>query len=350
VLFGTTAGLSSTSNQFFTAFSVGLGGPVDGDMFGAALGAGDFINRDGITDLAIGIPGSPFPRIFINGSLTSSDNKTGAVQMLRGSTSRLLVDSSFTFGDADDQFGSVFAAGDFNGDGRQELAVGVPRRNSRGFDHSGAVFIVGFDRGVPEQIQVFDQDTIFGTGHVAARDLFGFSLASGDFDGDGRSDLAIGVPLKEERFVQLRGGEIRFPGAGEVNVIHGSATGLSLTGHTPQRWNQSLIPNALGTAHDQFFGYSLSAWNFGRNQVVVLPSGARITIRTADLAIGTPYMAVNGAAAAGSVSVLYGSFAAGLSRANAQFWTQGGPPPGAPARTPVPGAPEEGDTFGLSLY
>ena len=56
---------------------------------------------------------------------------------------------------------------------------------------------------------------------------FGESLATGDFDGDGRADLAIGSP-------QTTAGGIS--DAGEVNVLHGSETGITADGD--QLWNQ----------------------------------------------------------------------------------------------------------------
>jgi hypothetical protein len=53
-------------------------------------------------------------------------------------------------------------------------------------------------------------------------DLFGRSLAAGDYDGDGRADLAIGVP--GEKVVELGNGH------GGVAVLYGSAAGLTTAG------------------------------------------------------------------------------------------------------------------------
>ena len=62
-------------------------------------------------------------------------------------------------------------------------------------------------------------------------DLFGFSLATGDFNGNGADDLAIGAPGDSV-------GDI--DGAGVVNVIYGtksSSTGLTSIGN--QIWHQN---------------------------------------------------------------------------------------------------------------
>ena len=71
--------------------------------------------------------------------------------------------------------------------------------------------------GVPGEI---DQD-------LFAQDLFGFAIASGDLDGDGRDDLAISDPWA--RFSTLYN-------AGSVVVLYGSIAGIAIDG--AQRWTQ----------------------------------------------------------------------------------------------------------------
>ena len=338
ILFGSRGGgLSAQSSKIFTARTLTpLERAVAGDRLGSALAAGDFIAGDGITDLAIGIPGSSFPRIFVNGSPTTPANETGAVQMLRGSFRGLIVDSFFSFGERKDQFGSVFAAGDFDGNGHQKLAVGVPLKDSRGLRDSGGVFIVSFDRGSPESIRLFDQSKAFGSGNSEAGDLFGFSLASGKFNADEFADLAIGVPF-EDLVIPLRGTTLNVQNAGEVDVIYGTNNGLSVLAG-PQRWTQNLP--SVGSGEGDLFGWSLSSWNFGKNQFVQT-GNQNISILTADLAIGAPFKTVNGAADAGAVSVLYGSHL-GLTSTDSQFWTQ--------SSLGIPGGAEQGDWFGSSLH
>ncbi len=64
--------------------------------------------------------------------------------------------------------------------------------------------------------------------------MFGGSLASGDYDGDGKDDFAVGVS----------GEDIGAIGdAGAVSVLYGSASGLTTAGD--QLWHQS-APGVLG--------------------------------------------------------------------------------------------------------
>ncbi len=100
----------------------------------------------------------------------------------------------------EEHFGYSTVAGDFDGDGTLELAVGAPgAANAAGGVHAGAVY-------------VFETDTIVGlkdtTGaatEAAAvavlvitgapdHSRFGATLASADLDGDGADELVVGAP------------------------------------------------------------------------------------------------------------------------------------------------------------
>ena len=73
--------------------------------------------------------------------------------------------------------------GDFDGDGRFDLAVGAG---------NGDRVRVHYTRAHPHGSHV-----AFITGHAqhAGNTGFGWALAIGDFNGDGFSDLAVGAPL-----------------------------------------------------------------------------------------------------------------------------------------------------------
>ena len=60
--------------------------------------------------------------------------------------------------------------------------------------------------------QLWSQSSAGVPGRRESSDHFGEALAAGDFDGDGRVDLAVGVP--DEGFEGTR--------VGAVNVIYGS--------------------------------------------------------------------------------------------------------------------------------
>src|SRR3954451_4022032 len=120
---------------------------------------------------------------------------------------------------------------------------------------------------------------------------------SADFNNDGFADVALGVPGENVGAIA---------DAGAVNVLYGTAGGLSAAGN--QFWHQNVGGVAdLAEAGDRF-GSALAAANFGRTF-------------HADLAIGVPGENVGAIADAGAVSVLYGT-AGGVGAAGNQFWHQ----------------------------
>src|SRR5215217_7943591 len=91
---------------------------------------------------------------------------------------------------------AVTVEADFDNDGFDDLAVGVPREGVGTADLAGAVNILA---GSPTGLSgAGSQQFVQGSGGVpdAAEplDLFGNALAAGDFNNDGFIDLAIGVP------------------------------------------------------------------------------------------------------------------------------------------------------------
>src|SRR5215212_8501331 len=104
---------------------------------------------------------------------------------------------------------SAVAAGDFNGDGFGDLAVGLPETDVGAGTAVGVVRIwYGSAAGYAPGNQVWSQDTT-GVQDVAENgDRFGFALAAGDFNRDGRDDLAVGVP-HEDVGTAVDGGQVQ---------------------------------------------------------------------------------------------------------------------------------------------
>jgi hypothetical protein len=272
------------------------------------LGAGPFpasaadFDRDGYADLAIGVEWEE----------VGGHYQAGAVNVLYGTANGISAagdqfwtqDDLFVSGGADalDYFGQALAAGDFDGDGAADLAVGVPGQAINGLPACGAVQIL---YGTSPQglavtgTQLWHQDSLSVADYAEEADLFGSALAVGDFDGDGHDDLAVGV------FGEDIGAE---DSAGAVNVLYGSAAGLSAYGN--QIWYEG--HNGLdGVAEaDDWFGAALAAGDFdgdGRDDLA-------IGIKSEDMGEGAGLISD-----AGRVVVLYGT-ATGLSAAGSQSW------------------------------
>ena len=206
VLYGGVSGLSVAGDQIWTQASPGVQGePKSPSSFGRALAVADF-NNDGYDDLAVGVPG--------DGPLNpdNSVSHRGAVNVLYGSPSGLRAsleqrwtqDSAGVDGVAEknDHFGSALAACDFDGDGFGDVAIGVPSEgigSDNEIPQAGAVNVLyGSANGLTANgNQIWTQDTPNVEGVAEERDHFGLTLSAGDFDGDGRCDLVVGVPVRE---------------------------------------------------------------------------------------------------------------------------------------------------------
>jgi hypothetical protein len=322
VLHGTRHHLSAKGSQFLSEATPGMAGDgaQRGDFLGLAVASGDF-NGDRRDDLAVGIP---------NENLGAQTN-AGAVEILYAGAHRLSVDGSQFLsentarmaGDGaeqDERFGLTLATGNFNGDGRDDLAIGVPNENltPSEVNDDGAVHVLFGARGGlrPGSDQLLSE-RMPGVQH--GRDSrFGLGLGAGDFNGDGRDDLAVGAP---DRPV---GGHAL---AGAVHVFHGGNAGLTL--HLYQFLTEDTSGIAGGGSQaGAEFGIELTGGDFDGN-------------RRDDLAIDAPEEDVDGTLEAGAVHLLYGS-PYRLSLKRDQYLTQDTP------GMEGDGA-ESGDCFGCSL-
>ena len=121
--------------------------------------------------------------------------------------------------EAGDNFGEALVAGDFNNDGFEDLAIGVPFESLGGKQDAGEVNVIygGPDGLAAPGNQIWNQDSNGIVGRAEVDDFFGFALVAGDFNDDGLEDLAIGVPGEDTD-------------AGAVNVIYGGPAGLAAPG------------------------------------------------------------------------------------------------------------------------
>jgi hypothetical protein len=164
-----------------------------GDQFGATLAAGD-INSDHKVDLVIGAPN--FGAIIQSKPVPAA----GAVYgFFGGPLFKDVRDLAFVSADlaltgiiADSRLGSALAVGDFNGDGKGDLAVGAPLADLAKKDQ-GLVYL--FAGGAElKGAKTAPEAAKFELPGQDAGDNFGATLAFGDFNGDGRLDLIAGAP------------------------------------------------------------------------------------------------------------------------------------------------------------
>jgi len=323
VIYGTdTLGLSPIGNQMWYQGYAGAEGVAEtSDLFGVALAVGDF-DGDNYMDLAVGIPYQD----------VSGYGNAGAVHILYGSGGGLTAtndqlwtqDSPGILGgpESNDWFGNSLAVGDFDGDGYDDLVVGVSGEDIGTINSAGAVNVIyGTSGGLSAtDDQIWYQDSDYIQGASEELDQFGYAVTAGDFNSDGYDDLAVGVIHESVGSVS---------NAGAVNVIYGSANGLITT----RNWwfHQDMLDTADGSELDDIFGWALSAGDYNGDGF-------------ADLAVGVPGEDItddyNTEEAAGAVNVVYGS-RDGLTTDHNQFWHQDSPA--------INNYAEDGDRFGRVL-
>jgi hypothetical protein len=306
VLYGSATGLTTDGSQRWTEDDLSSSdGSEQGDEFGdERLTPGDF-NGDGFADLAVSIRDEGV------GTLSEA----GAAGVLYGSAAGLTADGNqFWTQDSDgildqaeagDHFARYMGSADFNGDGYDDLGIGVRDEDVGTIKDAGAANMIygspaGLDANAGPGNQYWTQDTDGVLDQAEASDLFGRSLVGADFNADGFGDLAIGARDEDVGTVI---------DAGSVNVLYGSAAGLTADGN--QFWSQD-TPGIKDRCEFQ------DRWPISLARADYNADGYQ------DIAVGNRHEDIRGVVDAGQVSILYGS-ATGLTAANNQFISQNTP-------------------------
>ncbi|MFI6486856.1 FG-GAP and VCBS repeat-containing protein [Streptomyces sp. NPDC050564] len=351
VVYGSSTGLNPAKRTVVSQNTTGVPGTAEAeDYFGRALTVAD-LNGDGYTDLAVGAPGEDVGTDDDGGSVTALWGSSGGLK--NGTTVKDPAASSH------DEWGRGLAAGDFNGDGKADLAVGTS--SSHAYVVRGR-FTTSGTTGSTQKIGLPDKAK-YGIDAMAAGDTNGdkkadlvltyrtalnsdgsgdwtkgvaylgttsgletsvprplnggTSIALGDIDGDGYDEIALGNVFSKED------GHEGSPG-GKVVVIRGSEGG-PVNGDVPMAELTQDSTGVPGTDEEgDGFGGSVSIGDTNGDGY-------------GDLAIGVPFEDIGTAEDTGATVLMNGS-ASGVSRTGGRALSQ--------ATTGVPGTAESMDYFG----
>ena len=277
------------------------------DNSGRSVSSAGDVNGDGYDDLIIGASkadpngdsdaGETY--IVYGGANAPGTNGVLDLGALNGTNGFILAGI-----DRFDQSGwSVSSAGDVNGDGYDDLAIGANRADPNGNRNAGEIYVIYGGASAPGTGGVLDLGALNGTNGfilngIDADDQSGWSVSStGDVNGDGYDDLIIGA-----RFADPNGDSY----AGETYIVYGGASAPGTGG----RFNLSMLDGSNGftlngiDADDQS-GYSVSsAGDVNGDGYDDLIIAAREGDPNGNSQAGETYLVYGGASAPGTDGVL----------------------------------------------
>ena len=189
---------------------------------------------------------------------------------------------------------SVAAAGDINGDGFPDIALGAPLLSVDGRRNAGGVFVV-FGGRFHRLVSLASLAPTDGFRIIGARagDMAGYAVTSGgDLNGDGRDDLVLGAPFATRRGRVACGATYVIFGANDIDhhkVRHGGLPRSTATVDLAALGNHGVEIDGANTGDEA--GFSVAA---------TPPTGTRI----GELVVGAPYRSAGGQNLSGAAYVL----------------------------------------------
>jgi hypothetical protein len=251
-------GASLPSVMNVLSADVRISGEAAINEFGGAIAAGD-INNDSIADLIFGVPFADPPGRPNAGKVVIVYGSSDMPDTLELSETEPDLE---VFGPGlNDFMANAVASGDLNNDGRDDLIIGDHKANAAGGVDAGKTFIIFGSDSLEQDFDLATMEPHVTISGGAEQDHFGFAVSTGDFNGDGISDVMVGA-----RRADVGGAS----NAGKVYIFLSTEAWPAAIDLTTDRADFTI----LGTAETSRLGFSLASGNVNGDDKADLVMGA----------------------------------------------------------------------------